>query len=46
MIDYHIHTRFSQDSDAEMEAQCEAAISLGLSEVAFTEHEEDRKSVV
>lgn len=40
MIDYHIHTRFSQDSDAEMEAQCEAALAMGLGEVAFTEHED------
>lgn len=40
MVDYHIHTRFSQDSDAEMEAQCEAALAMGLGEVAFTEHED------
>jgi histidinol-phosphatase (PHP family) len=36
--DYHIHTRFSCDSDAEMAAACEAAIARGLSEIAFTDH--------
>ncbi|RLC82345.1 MAG: hypothetical protein DRI81_00030 [Chloroflexi bacterium] len=36
--DYHIHTRFSCDSDAEMAAVCEAAITRELSEIAFTDH--------
>ena len=36
--DYHIHTRFSCDSKAEMPAVCEAAIARGMREIAFTEH--------
>ncbi|MEA3339852.1 MAG: histidinol-phosphatase HisJ family protein [Chloroflexota bacterium] len=36
--DYHVHSRFSCDSDAEMAAACEAAIARGLSEIAFTDH--------
>ena len=36
--DYHIHTRFSVDSDAEMTAVCETAIARGLGEIAFTDH--------
>ena len=36
--DYHIHTNFSMDSNAEMAAVCETAISRGLSEIAFTDH--------
>ncbi len=40
LVDYHIHTAFSQDSTATMQAQCEAAISRGLKEIAFTEHED------
>lgn len=36
--DYHIHTRFSCDSETEMAAACEAAISRGLSEIGFADH--------
>jgi len=36
--DYHIHTRFSCDSETEMAVACEAAIARGLSEIAFTDH--------
>jgi histidinol-phosphatase (PHP family) len=36
--DYHVHTRFSADSEAELSAMCEAAIARGLSEIAFTDH--------
>ena len=36
--DYHVHTRFSCDSETEMAAACEAAIARGLSEIAFAEH--------
>lgn len=36
--DYHVHTRFSIDCKEEMEAQCRAAIAMGISEIAFTEH--------
>lgn len=40
MVDYHTHTHFSQDSEAPMEAQCRAAIAMGLKQIAFTEHED------
>jgi histidinol-phosphatase (PHP family) len=36
--DYHIHTRFSIDSEANMEAICEAAIARGIDEIAVTDH--------
>lgn len=36
--DYHIHTRFSCDSETEMAAACEAAIARGLSEIGFADH--------
>jgi len=36
--DYHVHTRFSCDSDTKMAAACEAAIARGLSEIAFADH--------
>jgi histidinol-phosphatase (PHP family) len=36
--DYHIHTGFSIDSETRMVAVCEAAISRGLKEIAFTDH--------
>lgn len=36
--DYHVHTRFSVDSHAQMEAMCRAAISRGINELAFTDH--------
>lgn len=39
-VDYHCHTHFSQDSQAPMEVQCQAAIARGLQEIAFTEHED------
>jgi len=36
--DYHIHTRFSCDSEAEMTDVCDAAIARGIQEIAFTDH--------
>lgn len=36
--DYHIHTGFSMDSDAQMEAVCRVAVSKGIDEIAFTDH--------
>ncbi|MCX7681004.1 MAG: histidinol-phosphatase HisJ family protein [Anaerolineae bacterium] len=36
--DYHIHTRFSCDSQAEMDAVCRAALARGLREIALTDH--------
>ncbi len=36
--DYHVHTRFSCDSEAEMEPVCASAIAKGIREIAFTDH--------
>jgi histidinol-phosphatase (PHP family) len=36
--DYHIHTRFSCDSEAEMDSVCASAIAKGIREIAFTDH--------
>ncbi len=36
--DYHLHTHFSGDSQAEMEAVCRAAIARGIREIAFVDH--------
>lgn len=36
--DCHMHSSFSGDSDAPMEAMIEQAIALGLSAICFTEH--------
>lgn len=38
MIDYHLHTKFSPDSNAEMEDVVLAGIASRLSEMAFTDH--------
>jgi histidinol-phosphatase (PHP family) len=38
MIDYHIHTNYSFDGESTMEALAEAAVSRGISEIAFTDH--------
>jgi histidinol-phosphatase (PHP family) len=40
LIDYHVHTNFSADCRASMQEQCEAALSAGVQQIAFTEHEE------
>ncbi len=37
-VDYHLHTRFSVDSDAEPLALCQRAVELGYGEVGFAEH--------
>ena len=37
-MDYHLHSRYSFDSAADMDAICRQALSLGLSEIAFTDH--------
>lgn len=36
--DYHLHSHFSGDSDASMEAMILKAIELGLTQICFTEH--------
>lgn len=38
MIDYHIHTSFSEDSEVSMADMAAAADKNGLKEVCFTEH--------
>lgn len=38
MIDYHIHTYFSGDSDAGIPEQLEAARKRGIAEICFTDH--------
>ena len=38
LVDYHVHTSFSDDSDYPMEEVVKDAIALGLSEICFTDH--------
>jgi len=38
MIDYHIHTAFSEDSDMDMDMAVTTAIQRNLSEIAITDH--------
>lgn len=38
LCDYHVHSSFSEDSDAPMEAMVRRGIELGLSHMCFTEH--------
>ncbi|HHX14238.1 MAG TPA: histidinol-phosphatase HisJ family protein [Clostridiales bacterium] len=38
MKDYHIHSHFSADSNAPMADMASAAESLGITEIAFTDH--------
>ena len=38
LADYHVHTEFSDDSQELMEEQVKKAISLGLTELCFTDH--------
>lgn len=40
MLDYHVHTTFSVDCATPMEASCEAAVVAGVSEIAFTDHQD------
>jgi histidinol-phosphatase (PHP family) len=37
-IDYHMHTRFSADSEASPKEHIQQAIRLGLDEICFTDH--------
>ncbi len=37
-LDYHIHTNYSLDSDADMEDMVKAAISNNINEIAITDH--------
>ena len=36
--DFHLHSLFSGDSEADMEQMIQKAISLGLKDISFTEH--------
>ena len=36
--DYHVHTRFSGDSETPAEEMLDKAISLGVSEICITDH--------
>lgn len=38
LIDYHLHTCYSADSDAPIKAQLDAAVSAGLTHICFTDH--------
>jgi histidinol-phosphatase (PHP family) len=37
-LDYHMHTRFSEDGEDTLEEMCRRAIELGLPEIGFSEH--------
>ena len=37
-LDYHMHSRFSEDGDDTLEAMCLRAIELGIPEIGFSEH--------
>jgi len=37
-LDYHMHTRFSEDADDTPEAMCSRAIEQGIPEIGFSEH--------
>jgi len=37
-FDYHMHSQFSADSEMNLEQICDAAVKLGLKEVAVTDH--------
>ena len=41
LVDYHVHTEFSNDCIVPMAEQCQAAIAAGISQIVFTEHEEN-----
>lgn len=38
MYDYHLHTRYSMDSNAAVESMIQAAIDKGIKEIAVTDH--------
>ena len=40
LIDFHLHTEHSPDSEAAMPAVCNAAAEAGLSRIAITDHVE------
>ena len=40
LIDYHMHTRFSPDSEANPDDMCAAALKMGISSIAITDHKD------
>ncbi len=36
--DYHLHSRFSPDSEMAMETVCRQAVAMGIGEICFTDH--------
>ena len=38
LVDYHVHTEFSDDSNYEMEQVVQDATALGINELCFTDH--------
>jgi len=38
LIDYHIHSNYSADSEMTLEEACLRAIKLGINEIVFTDH--------
>ena len=38
LVDYHVHSEFSDDSRESMDKQIEKAIELGFDEICFTDH--------
>ncbi|RAK06323.1 histidinol-phosphatase (PHP family) [Halanaerobium saccharolyticum] len=38
LFDYHLHSQFSADSEMTMDQLCQAAVKLGLDEIAITDH--------
>jgi histidinol-phosphatase (PHP family) len=36
--DYHVHSHFSCDAEASMDAMCQAAITAGICELGFSDH--------
>src|SRR5436189_188119 len=38
VFDYHVHSEYSVDCTVPMRASCEAAVTAGVTEIAFTDH--------
>ena len=38
LIDYHLHSTFSNDSEAALADICQQAVAMGLAEIAITDH--------
>ena len=40
LSDFHVHTRFSGDSEADPEAILDHAVSMGMQHICFTDHQD------